>query len=206
MLDLLRKYYSRWHLSNDDNKRNIAEKLSKKHGRLLTIMFSDMEGFSRKTRIIGTEETLGQICFMLDTAQKHTDKNRGRIIRTIGDNIFYAFERPLDAVQTALGIQAELKEQNARISDENQKIELCFGVAYGKCLDFGWDIYGDCVNVASKLAEDIGQGSDIMISREAFDMLADHFDKSLFIYQNATLSDIPLVYYKLACARGAMDP
>ena len=30
MLDLLRKYYSRWHLSNDDNKRNIAEKLSKK--------------------------------------------------------------------------------------------------------------------------------------------------------------------------------
>lgn len=55
----------------------------------------------------------------------------------------------------------------------NDTIALGIGVACGRILDLGGvDLYGDPVNVASKLGEDLAEGGEVLVTREAMRGLA----------------------------------
>ncbi len=197
MYEILKDIFSGWHDSDPEARKRIKGKIHDKYSRELSIMFSDIADFSYKTRAIGTVEFLSQLDLVYSIARKHTRKNKGRIIRTIGDNLFFAFDGPLESLKTAVSIQKELARENEGKDDPLQKIQVCFGITYGQCLDFKREIYGDCVNMASKLAEDIADSNDILLGEKAFSMIKGHLQDIPAVMENTVISDIPLCYYRL---------
>jgi adenylate cyclase len=94
---------------------------------------------------------------------------QGRVIDSPGDNILAEFGSVVDAVECAVKIQKELKEENSQLP-ENRRMEFRMGVNLGDVIDDEGRIYGDGVNVASRV-EGLAEGGGICISGTAFDQI-----------------------------------
>jgi adenylate cyclase len=93
----------------------------------------------------------------------------GRVIDSPGDNILAEFGSVVDAVECAVKVQRELKEENSQLP-ENRRMEFRIGVNLGDVIDDEGRIYGDGVNVASRV-EGLAEGGGICISGTAFDQI-----------------------------------
>ena len=88
---------------------------------------------------------------------------QGTEIKTIGQISIYTFKDCAKAVEFAKGFREQLKQQG---------IQCTIGVDYGQVLLFdlgagAHDIAGSPVNVASKLAQDVGQPGRIYVTQDA---------------------------------------
>lgn len=194
MLNILKKHFADWHRLNpvarEDNKNRIRSKYQK----TLCIMFSDIAEFSHKTRVLGDLDFLGQLQLVHSISDKYASMHNGRIIRTVGDNLFFAFQDPLSALKTAINIQNELASYNAKVGRDIEKIKVCFGISSGSCLDFGVEIYGDCVNIASKLAEDIAEEEDILVEKDTLLLIRDKLEGHVYKEISRSISGITINY------------
>ena len=86
---------------------------------------------------------------------------RGRVIKTIGDAIMASFKNPEDAVRAAIGIQQAL--DRARRRDDNFYIKVRIGIHTGMAIVEHNDVFGDVVNVASRV-ESEARGDEILLS------------------------------------------
>lgn len=86
---------------------------------------------------------------------------RGKIIKTIGDSIMAMFNRPKDALRAAIGIQQVLERM--REQDSNFAIHVRIGMHTGQAIVEPNDVYGDVVNVASRI-ESEADGDEIFLS------------------------------------------
>jgi adenylate cyclase len=138
--------------------------------RLAAIMSADVREYSRLMRQdeAATVQTLKSYRDIMTTliAQHH-----GRVVDSPGDNILAEFASVVDAVQSAVAIQKELKRRNASL-DENRRMEFRIGVNLGDVLADGDRIYGDGVNIAARL-EGLAEAGGICISRTAYDQIED---------------------------------
>ena len=136
--------------------------------RLAAIMSADVREYSRLMRQdeAATVQTLKSYRDIMTTliAQHH-----GRVVDSPGDNILAEFASVVDAVQSAVAIQKELKRRNASL-DENRRMEFRIGINLGDVLADGDRIYGDGVNIAARL-EGLAEAGGICISRTAYDQI-----------------------------------
>jgi adenylate cyclase len=91
----------------------------------------------------------------------------GRVVDSPGDNILAEFSSVVDAVESAVEIQKELKGKNAELS-EDRRMEFRIGINLGDVIEEGERIYGDGVNVAARM-EGLAPGGGICISGTTFD-------------------------------------
>ena len=139
---------------------SIARQI-KSSRREVTILFTDIEYSTYLWDIRGDVE--GRL--MVD---KHNRllfpvvrAYRGRVIKTIGDAIMASFKNPEDAVRAAIGIQQAL--DRARRQDENFYIKVRIGIHTGMAIVEHNDVFGDVVNVASRI-ENEAKGDEILLS------------------------------------------
>jgi adenylate cyclase len=91
----------------------------------------------------------------------------GRIVKTTGDGILVEFPSPLEAVRCAVEIQEALAAAASR--DPAQALRLRIGINLGDIIIEGdGDIYGDGVNVASRL-EQIAEPGGIWVSGKVYE-------------------------------------
>jgi hypothetical protein len=83
------------------------------------------------------------------------------------DNVLAEFASVVDALESAVEIQRELKVRNADRS-ESRRMEFRMGINLGDVVEEGSRIYGDGVNIAARI-EGLAEGGGICISRMAFD-------------------------------------
>jgi len=164
--------------------------------RKLTAIFSaDAVAYSRLMR----DDELATITVLSeyrDLMSGLVFQHKGRVIDTPGDNMLAEFSSVVDAVQSAVAIQRELKVRNERLSD-NRKMEFRIGINIGDVVQDNDKIYGDGVNIAARL-EKIAQPGGICISRSAYDQIesklpfgydylgehtAKNIDKPLYAYR-----------------------
>ena len=74
----------------------------------------------------------------------------GRIVKTTGDGVLVEFASPQDAVRSAIGIQTAMAERE-RPSPPDRRIVYRVGINYGDVVVDEGDLFGDGVNVASRL-------------------------------------------------------
>ena len=67
-----------------------------------------------------------------------------------GDSVLAEFASVVEAVNSAVEIQAALKAENANLRPE-RRMEFRIGVNFGDVIVEGDQIYGDGVNVAARL-------------------------------------------------------
>ncbi len=78
------------------------------------------------------------------------EQHRGRIVKMLGDGALVEFASAVNAVECAVAIQNAMIERNAAASGQ-KPIEFRIGINLGDILTEGDDIFGDGVNIASRL-------------------------------------------------------
>ena len=133
--------------------------------KLAVIMFTDMVGYSKK---VHADE--GQALRLLsrhnEILQGQIDAYQGRVIKTIGDAFFADFASVFSAVNCAMDIQRQLAAENAGVEDE-ERMDVRIGIHVGDVIYREDDIFGDGVNIASRIEAEAGAGQ-IFISSDVF--------------------------------------
>jgi len=88
-------------------------------------------------------------------------KFRGKVVKTIGDAVMASFTHRENAVLAAIGIQQVLAEH--RKKDRNFALNLRIGIHTGQALVEKRDVFGDTVNIASRI-ESNAAPDEILIS------------------------------------------
>ena len=129
--------------------------------RLSAILIADAVGFSR-LMAQDTDLTVQTIQNYREVFSTFVSQNSGCIINAPGDSILAEFGLPLDAVQSAIGIQTEIENQNAGLPSEN-RMPFRIGISQGDIVADENAIYGDEVNIAARL-EGLADPGGICIS------------------------------------------
>jgi class 3 adenylate cyclase len=138
--------------------------------RLAAIMSADVKGYSRLMRQdeAATVQTLKSYREIMETL---ITQHHGRVVDSPGDNVLSEFASVVDAVQSAVAIQKELKLRNAALNEE-RRMEFRIGINLGDVIADRDRIYGDGVNIAARL-EGLAEAGGICISRTAYDQIED---------------------------------
>ena len=95
----------------------------------------------------------------------------GFMIKYEADNCFAVFPDPLSAVNAAIAMQHAFTAENLLTSDDLD-IHISCGIDYGKILIIGHeDCFGEPVNRASKIGEDLAAAGEIFVTKEAMEMI-----------------------------------
>src|SRR5882757_8758663 len=97
--------------------------------------------------------------------------HRGRIVKTTGDGMLVEFASVVDAVSCAVAIQRGLRRAGAQAAPGGS-LTLRIGVNIGDIIIDGEDIFGDGVNLASRL-ETICEPGGITVSRAVHEQVRD---------------------------------
>jgi len=152
-------------------RKKIEESLWKGYGAEFAVFVLDMSGFSLLTRKYGIVHYLSMVRRMQLTTEPIVKLYGGRMLKYEADNCFAVFPEPLAAVNAAIEMQHAFRTANLLTSDDLD-IHISCGIDYGKLLIIGnQDCFGDPVNRASKMGEDVAAAGEILITREAMQMI-----------------------------------
>jgi len=158
---------------NDEpqERHRIEDALWHEFGAEYAVFVLDMSGFSLLTRKYGIVHYLSMVRRMQLTTEPIVKSYGGSMIKYEADNCFAVFPDPLSAVHAAIAMQHAFREQNSMTPDDLD-IHIACGIDYGKILVVGHrDCFGDPVNRASKMGEDLAAAGEILITREAMQLV-----------------------------------
>lgn len=142
--------------------------------RLAAILCYDAVGYSLA---MGRDEarTLdGLKSDRLEIIDTNADQLGGRTIKLMGDGALLEFASAVDAVIFAVSMQCTLAERNAKLPEDQQRLYR-IGINIGDVMSEGDDIYGDGVNIASRL-ETLAEPGGICIHQNVREQLRGKLD------------------------------
>jgi class 3 adenylate cyclase len=135
----------------------------------LAIMSLDMSGFTSLTQRHGIVYYLSLIRRMNLVAGPVINKHGGEIVKFEADDLYAVFEEVHDALRAAVSLNVAYDALNL-FSEEERDIFVKIGISFGPVLFVeGSDVYGDAVNISSKLSEDLAQRGEILVGEEAYE-------------------------------------
>jgi len=150
-----------------EERNEVETDIWARYGQALAVLVLDMSGFSLLTQRHGIIYYLAMVRRMQLTVAPIVARHGGEVVKFEADNCFAIFGEPLHAVNAALEIHAVLAADQDHPPDE--KIRVAIGIDYGRVLLVDrQDVFGNPVNRASKLGEDIGEAGETLITEEAY--------------------------------------
>ena len=163
---------------------------------LKAIMFTDIAGYtaiaqSSESRAL---ELLGQHNRLL---RQIFPKFGGREIKTLGDSFLVEFGSALSAVRCAVEIQSSLREHNEK-SPDDWKINVRIGIHLGDIVRKGGDVFGDAVNIASRI-QPLAEIGGICVSQQVYDQVQNKVEHPFEKLEQVELKNVkaPIDVYKL---------
>lgn len=131
----------------------------------VSILITDLSGFTRLTRELGNSGMVALLHGMRRIALPILEAHGGVPVKYQADDLFAAFRSPDAALRSAVDLQRALADPRPPLP---ARVELCMGIGFGDVLWWGEDdLYGEEVNLASKLGEDTAKPGDILLTRAA---------------------------------------
>jgi class 3 adenylate cyclase len=183
-------------LDRPEAKEELTREIYERYGETRAILVLDMSGFTRTTQLRGVVAFLLMIYRMRQIVAPIIQANGGVVVKTEADNLYCLLDTVESAVKAARDLISRLEDENAS-KDEDQRIYVSIGIGYGCILNIAQeDIFGDEVNLASKLGEDLAERGQVLLTRAAS---AQMLPGSIQLHEvNASISGIPLTYYRLS--------
>ena len=162
--------------------------------KLVAVMFTDLVGYTTMTQ---SNEALA-----LRLLEKHRRLIRpvfashgGHVVKTMGDAFLVEFESALDAVECAVDVQKTLHRYNEKVAE---KVMVRIGIHIGDVVHREGDVYGDAVNIASRI-EPLAQGGEICLSEQVFDQVRNKIPFALSKLKSLDLKNVafPIDVYKV---------
>ena len=161
--------------------------MSEGERRLSAIMFTDMADY---TSLSQKNEALA-----LQLLEEHRNiirpifsRHNGNEVKTIGDAFLVEFSSAVEAVRCAFDIQQALHELNL-VRPTERKILLRIGVHLGDVIHSQNDVYGDAVNVASRV-EALSPIGGVWITAQVNDHVKNKLDFPLTSHGRKELKNV----------------
>lgn len=138
--------------------------------RNLCVLFADISGSSRLYERLGDTEALRAVERCLHRMDRATASQRGRVVKTIGDEIMATFDEADAAIHAAIDMQQRI---DSLPPASGVKLAVRIGLHWGPTLEENEDVFGDTVNTASRLAG-LAKGGQILTSAETLAALPAH--------------------------------
>ncbi len=165
--------------TSEAGRRKIEDELWREYGAERVVFVLDMSGFSLLTRKYGIIHYLSMVRRMQLTTAPIIDTYGGTLVKFEADNCFATFPNTLSAVHAAIAIQLAFDASNLLTSDHFD-VHVSCGIDQGKILLIGnKDCFGDPVNRACKLGEDVAAAGEILVTRSAIETITSGLDFQL---------------------------
>ena len=157
--------------------------------RLTAILAADVAGYSRMMAVNEAATFAALQLHRSEVMVPAIARHRGRVVKLMGDGILGEFASIVEAVACAVDVQLEMGKRNAGQTD-NDRMAFRIGVHLGDVMVDGDDIYGDGVNVASRL-EAIAEVGGVCVSGTAHDEVETKLALNYRALGPQTLKNIP---------------
>jgi adenylate cyclase len=163
--------------------------------RLAAVMFTDIVGYSalsQKNEKLALELLEDHRLLLRPQFQKYN----GKEIKTIGDAFLVEFQSAVEAVECAIVIQKELQASSALLPPE-KRIQVRIGIHVGDIVHREGDIYGDGVNIASRI-QPLAEPGGICLSEQVVDQVRNKIKApivSLGIHSLKNIEDPQKIFY-----------
>lgn len=147
-------------------RRRIDAEIQRRFRTTRAVLVLDMAGFSVSVQRHGIVHHLGLICHMRRRVHQHVTAAGGQTLKFEADNALAVFRTVPAALRAALAINRSFAEDNQSAAEEN-RIHASIGIGYGPVLLARDDVFGDEVNLASKLGEDIAKSDEVLVTASA---------------------------------------
>jgi len=159
------------------DRARIDDEIWQTFGTEGAVFISDMSGFSRTTRALGICHFLAQIYRVRPIVARAVGDHGGILLKAETDNCYAFFPEVDQAIEAAVEINRELERHN-KTRDSSDRCFVSIGIDWGRLLLIGEiEFFGDPVNTASKLGEDLAARSEILVTKRAMDRVTIELDR-----------------------------
>lgn len=156
----------------------VEQKIEDRYRGLRAVLVLDSSGFTRITQEHGIIHFLSLVVAMRDIAQPLFERHGANMHWPEADNLYAVFPSAGQAVACAISLQQDVLKANTG-RPQASRLNVCIGIGSGSLLCIGEEnVYGDEMNVASKLGEDVAEPGEILMTQgahgEAADVLKQH--------------------------------
>lgn len=142
-------------LSSGNDASGPSGSGAKSPSKTLTVVFTDLEGFTAYTDVQGDAAALALIDEHHQRAAPIVRRWKGRIVKHLGDGLLCTFPKPALGIRAALDLQASAPEP----------LRLRAGVHMGEAVVTRTDVVGHVVNVAARVCE-AAKGGQVLATAE----------------------------------------
>ena len=136
----------------------------------LTILFADVCGSTKLYETLGDSTARDTVAKCVSIMDEETKRQKGRVVKTIGDEVMSVFEDPSAAADAAAGMQERI---SAGLVIQGKNISIRVGFHFGPVIvEADGDVYGDAVNTAARMAGQAKAGQTLTTSATS-DKLSD---------------------------------
>ena len=128
------------------------------------IIYADIVGYSSMMQA-DEELALKKLKHFEEVLNIQSKKYDGEIVKAYGDGCLMLFPSAVSAVKCAISIQSDLREE--------PYVPLRIGIHIGEIVRKGHDIFGDGLNIASRI-ESMGVANSVLISSDIYYQIKNH--------------------------------
>ena len=165
---------------------------------LAAIMFTDIVGY---TALMGANEknAFNLLQKNREIQKPIIEKYRGQLVKELGDGMLASFPSVSEAVSAAMDIQEK--------SGQEKAFQLRIGIHLGEVVFENNDVFGDGVNIASRI-QALAEPGKIYVSEPVHDNLFNKNDITTTFISQETLKNVrePVRIYSVAHGSNALIP
>ncbi|WP_297694943.1 adenylate/guanylate cyclase domain-containing protein [uncultured Eudoraea sp.] len=128
------------------------------------IIYADIVGYSSMMQE-DEELALSKLRHFEEVLKLQSKKYDGEIVKAYGDGCLMLFPSAVSAIKCAISIQNNLREE--------PYVPLRIGIHIGEIVRKGQDIFGDGLNIASRI-ESMGVANSVLISSDIYFQIKNH--------------------------------
>ncbi len=180
---------------NAGNAERTDAAIKRRYQGQYAVMITDSSHFTAKTKKYGIIHCLSLLVNNYDTLNAIIKRHSGIVVKEWADDIFAVFPDCDKALECGIEMRETLKKICS--GNEADHFSICMGITFGEILFLGDEIFGDPVNTASKLGEDIASGDEILIDANVYERLRSDELRAKFTEPGTVeLSDTSVTYYR----------
>jgi len=179
-------------IDHPERRVEISQEIERDFTQRRAVLVLDMSGFSRTTQVHGVVSFLLMIHQMRLLAVPTIEASGGTLVKAEADNLYCLFDGVDQAVAAAREIIRQLNTVNVLLP-ATRRLYASIGIGFGDILVLGGhDLFGDEVNLTSKLGEDVAQGGMILLTEAARAKLPPEVNTT---EERASISGLALTYH-----------
>lgn len=134
---------------------------SDSHRRLTTVLFTDLVDSTAAATQMGDEHWGAVIARHDEIAAEEVTRHEGRLVKTLGDGVLAAFDRPVMSIRCARAMSARLDQLGLRMRA---------GIHTGECQQTATDLVGIAVHLSARIAA-LAKADELLVTSTVRDLI-----------------------------------